>query len=230
VDEACVGGFLDACDLAQLVSDICVYEINPLCTDLLAQGRVRRPEDAAFARAVDPPAALLGCFVIDDSAGCQAASCGPPEERGRSYYCFEKDRVSTKSWPYGWDQLRTAWTGYQGVGLFWVGGMELRLEDGVVRSGKRRLDRAPESVTREAAALPRVEQVCAAARRCKDALRPARPASRPSIETEAESEEPAMLNDWPAELGQRPGTLRACQTDLEVARRAAAGKQPSACP
>jgi hypothetical protein len=106
--------------------------------------------------------------------------------------------------------------------------MELRLEDGVVRSGKRRLDRAPASVAREAAALPHVEDMCRAARRCEAALRPAEPARTPDAE-EMEGEVPGSPNDWPAELGQRPGTLRACQTALEVARRAAAGKRV-ACP
>jgi hypothetical protein len=152
LDEACVRGYLDACDMASLMAEVCVHEWSAGCDDLLFEGRIPTPRDDEGARNVALWVPLRGCFV----------------EPSGTIICFEDDRISTKALDGSWDQIAVSWRGYAGIGVFWPSHAHLRLElDGSgAKYGREQLARAPEAVRREARALPNVNDVCARARRC----------------------------------------------------------------
>lgn len=220
LDDACTRGLLDACDLADLIAELCTLERRPMCDDLLAQGRVRTPgpEDDPLARVALPPTTLLRCFVVESGAEGPLAP--------GSTVCFGADRISWRAANEGWDQRRVEWRGWPGVGVWLSHTERARLveSNGVVTYGRARLRPAGRDVDREAAQLPSVHERCGRMRRCAEALaaatgRPARP--RAADEAEAEVElSPIAGIDGP------PTTLRGCEAWL---RDRAGPLAPAAC-
>jgi hypothetical protein len=218
LDEACTRGLLDACDLADLIGELCTLERRPMCDDLLAQGRVRTPgpEDDPLARAATPPASLLGCFVVASGAeGHLAAGAA---------ICFGADRVSWRAPGEPWDQRAVEWRGWPGVGVWIAGSDRARLvaSRSGVTYGRATLTAADASVTREAGALPSVHDTCGRVKRCADALEAAAGRTRrPRAGDEAEGELPPL-----AQIEGLPRTLRGCQAWLHGYARSGA---PAAC-
>ena len=203
LDEACTRGLLDACDLAALIAELCSRQPSPVCDDLAAQGRVRvpGPDEDEFANPATLPPALRRCFLVSRVDACERAPCLPAPAPGTAL-CFGADRLSFKVPARPWDQAATSWRGWAGVGVYLPSHDHQRVvaRDGVVRYGRAVLSPAPESVLREAAALPFAGDVCARARRCAEALEHRAAPTQHGDEPEAES----------APVAAFPATLAAC--------------------
>jgi hypothetical protein len=204
LDDACVHGYLEACDSAALVAELCVLRHSPGCDDLAEQGRIKIPRDDDGMGQATLPFELRSCWIvgsIDGSIGF-AAPIG-------TTVCFDNDRVSWHAPGAPWDQEDATWTGYPGVGIFRPSVLQqgrLRREGGVLKYGSATLERAPESITREARALPSIKEVCGRAWQCRSRVA-AR--LRPPSTGDEGSEEPYDF----------PRTLRSCR-ELEQRIRA----------
>ncbi len=220
VDEACVHGYDEACEAAALASELCNLEMAPYCGELRAQGRVPKV-DQEGAPDVILPVSVRGCFVVDRVASCPPAASSrcPPAPAVGTTVCFDDERISSKSPAAPWDQVRTSWSGWIGAQTFWSHPDATRLEveaDGR-GYGRAHLRPAPASVMREAAALPRVEDVCQHAHECRSALRRAlRPAGKD--DREHAGEDGIMTDESIAAIDQRDSLLR-CLEELAASRR-----------
>lgn len=210
LDDACTRGWLDACDQAALIAELCVFERRAMCSDLALQGRLHEPNDDGYARPAQLPSDLRGCWT----------------EPGGRIVCFENDRISVKALDGSWDQVAVSWRGYDGVGVYWPSHERIRLkhDGGAVVYGAFRLARAPADAGRQAAALPSAKDVCQRAKRCLDALRP-RPPPAPRSDTEGEVQAETPVQSVADVLGF-PTSLVACERIEREARAAGSSCAP----
>lgn len=175
LDDACHRGALDACDDGLLQASLCGLARDQglpprrLCDLLATEGRLPPPEPR-----VAPPLPLETVVLISTFEGCFVAAA----PLAGTAFCFDPDRWFVRAPGKPWDQRPAVWLGRRGETSVACDELTLSLDGTkvVVSMGGVMADlvrMAPADERRaflDAAAMGKVEDLCARARACVDAV------------------------------------------------------------